>query len=512
MDIVKLNELIPVDRLNAPLYDPATGELLLGAGKSLTSATLEILRELGFQNLLSTFSDDEVRTMRRSIRFSKVALVSIRPDTIMTSDLYDEEGRFLVAKGTKLSSTILGSLARRKVQTVYLQRTIEKEKMDAVFAFHSTLDSAAAAVQLPKAEFSSDEIIKDSKALNPRTVELMARQMEMAGKMDVDFDPSQSLRAVVHTNNFLRAREEKHKQEFVDVYTRLLRSTERLFERIARDSQVPSSAVVDMCDELVAAMVRDRELLLCSMFIPHDSNDYLAKHSLNTAVISVNIATAHGFSHKMVIEVGYAALLCDVGMLDISPDIRSKRERLTALEINELKRHTIYGMDRLQQIDELPKTTALVAYQTHERLDGSGYPHRKRTHAIHDYSKIVAVADVYHAMIDQRPYREEAMLPYRAMEELLRMGSSNKLDRRFIRSLLAAVSLFPVASWVKLNTGEVARVLQAKENLYTRPNVVILFDTLGDPCDPLRVDLEKDPNREVVAAVRREGEDVMTGF
>lgn len=512
MKIIKLDDLVPVERLDTPLYDPATGEQLFGFGKSITEVAIDILRDLDFHSLLAVDDNDEVRSMRRSIRFNKVPLLSITPDTVMSSDLYDEDGRFLVAKGTKLSSTILSSLARRKVQSVYLQRPLDQARMDAVATFHSSMSETNNQVSLPRATFTPDEVIKDTKALNPRTVELMARQMEMAGKMEVETNPDQALRNSIREHNPLRAREKRHKQEFVDVYTRLLRSTEKLFERFSRDSQIQSSAVVEMCDQLVAAMVRDRELLLCSMFIPHESGEYLAKHSLNTAIIAVNISTAHGFSHKMVIEVGYAALLCDIGMLDVAPEIRTKKERLTSLEVNELKRHTIYGMDRLQQIDELPKTTALVAYQAHERLDGSGYPHRKRTHAIHDYAKIVAVADVYHAMIDTRPYREGTMLPYKAMEELLQMGSRNKLDRRFIRSLLAAVSLFPVASWVRLNTGEVARVLQAKGHIFTKPVVVILYDAQGEPCEPQRIDLDKDPRREVVAAVKQEGEDVMTGF
>lgn len=512
MKIINIEELAPSEKLSEPLYDPNTGELLISAGKRLSVRMVDTLKSLGFVRLLASFSDDEVRTMRRSIRFTKVPLLSIQPDTVMSNDLYDEEGRFLVAKGTKLSSSILSSLARRYVQTVYLQRGVDQEKMRAVFAFHTVVDDDNNLPQLPRVSFSSDEVIKDPKALNLRSVELMARQMEMAGKMDVEFDPAGGLRKHMKVVNPLHAREEHRKQEFVDVYTRLLRSTERLFETVARNAVVQSSHVVDMCDELISALVRDRELLLCSMFLPHDSRDYLAKHSLNTAIISINIATAHGYNQKMVMEVGYGALLADVGMLDVPAEIRGKRDKLSALEVNELKRHTIYGMTRLQQIGELPKTTALVAYQSHERLDGSGYPHRKRTHAIHDYAKIVAVSDVYHAMIDERPYRDGALIPYKAMEELLLMGSKNKLDRRFIRSLLAAVSLFPVASWVRLNTGEVARVLQAKEHVFTKPAVVILYGPSGEPCPPQRLDLEQTADREVVAAVRLENQDTLIGF
>ncbi len=515
MKVFDLNGVTPDFVTRDALYDPLTGEQILKSGGVLTARVIDACMTLGFKRALIAENDEDLRKMRRSIRFTKVPLLSIKPDTSMGSDLYDEEGRFLVAKGTKLTSSILSSLARRHVQSVFLQRSIEPEKMDNVAKLQAMLRSIfneSALPELPKVSFSSDEVLTDSKALNPRSLDLMSRQMELSGKMKVDFDPSDGLRKQMRSVDAMVPRDNHHKQKFVDVYTKLLRSTENLFGMLGRRLNVSSSMISDMCSELVAALVADRELLLCSMFIPHESEDYLAKHSLNTAIISVNIATAHGYNHKMVVEVGYGALLADLGMLDVDMSIRCKKEPLTALEINELKRHTIYGMDRLQLINDLPKTTALVAYQSHERLDGTGYPHRKRTHAIHDYAKITAVADVYHAMIDLRPYRAETLIPYKAMEELLAMGSKNKLDRRFIRSLLAAVSLFPVASWVKLNTGEIARVLQAKEQQFTKPTVIILYDPIGTPCDPIRVDLERTFDREVVAALKFEGDDLMVGF
>lgn len=515
MPLLLVNKLPVMNSLSMSLYDPDLGEPLLAKGESLTQEGIGDLSANGYEQVFATNDQAEIDALRRANGFTSMSLLSIKPDTIMASDLYDENGAFLVAKGTKLSATILSSLARRKVHNVLIRKDFSEEQQARVINTRQALGRRKALQELPvikRGEFTPDELINDPSALNARSVQRMILQMESSGKLEVEFNLHESLERLVIFNDPFIERDEKKKFRFVDIYQGLLRRTEQLFERLKNSVSIESRMVLEMCDELIQALVSDRELLLCSMFTPHQSTDYLAQHSLNVAIIAVNIATAHGYSPKMVVEVGYGALLMDIGMLDVSQNIRFKRERLTLLEINELKRHTIYGMDRLQYIHHLPRTTPLVAYQSHERLDGSGYPHGKRVHAIHDYAKIVAVADVYHAMIAQRPYRSNPTLPYKAMEELLAMASKSKLDRRFVRSLLAAVSLFPVASWVKLNTGEVARVLRANEKDFTRPYIVILFDAEGRVRHPQRLSLAGDSDRQVVTAVKMEEEDVMAGF
>ncbi len=515
MPMLVVNKLPEMKNLSLSLYDPDLCEMLLARGEELSQEIISDLVAGGYEQVFASNDQGEIDALRRSNTFTSMSLLSIKPDTTMASDLYDENGTFLVAKGTRLSATILSSLARRKIHNVMIRKDVPAEQTQRLNKIKLVIASRNAKQQLPQVkrqEFTPDELISDPSALNARSIQKLLQQMETGGKLEVVFDPKESLGRLMLFNDPFQARDEKKKFKFVDIYQDLLRRTEQLFERLKNSVSIESRIILEMCDELIQALVSDRELLLCSMFTPHKSNDYLAQHSLNVAIIAVNIATAHGFSPKMVVEVGYGALLMDIGMLDINQDIRFKRERLTLLEINELKRHTIYGMDRLQYIHHLPKTTPLVAYQSHERLDGSGYPHGKRVHAIHDYAKIVAVSDVYHAMIAQRPYRQTQTLPYKAMEELLALASKNKLDRRFVRSLLAAISLFPVASWVKLNTGEVARVLRANEKDFTRPYIVVLFTASGEVQPPVRINLADDPSRQVETAVKIEEQHVMVGF
>lgn len=515
MPTLLVNKLPVMANLSLSLYDGEIGDLLIAKGDPLSKEMIADLIACGYESVFATNDPQEVDTLRRSRAFQTMSLLSIQPDTIMANDLYDEQGTFLVAKGTKLSATILSSLARRKVHNVLIRQEVAPEMQERLYKARSAIEYRKVESSMPeveRAEFTEDEIILDPSALNSRSINKLAQQLETSGGLVASFNPKEALnnRLVIHDP--LKERDEQRKVRFVDIYQDMLKRTEQLFERLKNSVSIESRLILEMCDDLVRALVSDRELLLCSMFSPHTSSDYLVQHSLNSTIIAINIATAHGYSPKMVVEVGYGALLMDIGMLEIPSQIRFKKDKLTLLEINELKRHTIYGMDRLQYIHHLPKTTPLVAYQSHERLDGTGYPHGKRTHAIHDYAKLIAVADVYHAMIAERPYRITPALPYKAMEELLNLAAKNKIDRRFVRSLLAAISLFPVASWVKLNTGEVARVLRANEKDFTRPYIVILFDVKGRLVPPVRLNLTDVEDRRVVTAVKMEEEAVMAGF
>lgn len=512
-----VDKLPTVESLNISLYDPEIGDLLVAKGEALTTEIIGDLRACGYDKLFASNDPAAVNELRRNNNFAAMPLLEIKPDTVMASDIFDASGTLLVSKGMRISANMLGTLARRKVQTVMLRKEISPAFQERLQRAREAIYKRQKVAAMGLAEFAPAEVIADPAAVNPRAIEKLAQQMEAKGDLNVDFDPAESLKNLMSTPDPMRPRAEKQKAKFVDIYRGMLTRTETLFKHLKRSEKVESKTILQMCDDLIKALVADRELLLCSMFLPHVSADYLAQHSLNVAILAVNIATAHGYSPKMVVEVGYGALLMDVGMLDVPDAIRFKKGELTLVEINELRRHTIYGMDRLQCIQDLPKTTAMVAYQSHERLDGSGYPHGKGAHAIHDYSKLVAVADVYHAMIDNRPFRDGALLPYKAMEELLRMGARNKIDRRFIRSLLAAVSLFPVASWVRLNTGETARVLQASDQQFTKPVVIILYDANGAPYpEPKRVDLKETADVEVVAAVKAaaqpDGDGLMAGF
>lgn len=509
MQLVNVDALKPTMHTERALFDPFSAEQLFAVGAPISQHAIQGMVRFGFRKLIGADPNENAAAIRRAILFRKLHIFSIKPGTIAASDIFTSKGDFLLAEGTVLSDSILSSLARRKITEVYTQRSISAEQRDRVEALRTYLRGTPSATA-PRKDL---ELIEDPEHLSPGVIARISREMTESGSMSVPIDPDNALINDIYDTDPFLTRSEETKNEFVNQYRTLVEETQSVFELLRASQKVNGRQLIQMCEQLIHALIEDRELLLNSIFLAMENGgDYLARHSMNVAIISVNIAAAHGFSRPMIMEVAYGALLADIGMLNVPDEVRFKTTPLSLSDINEIKRHTVYGIDKLQGISELPKTTALIAYQSHERLDGSGYPHGKKATAIHDFAKVVAVADIYHAMIDQRPFRKDPNLPYAAMENLLKMVSQKKLDGRFVKSLLACISLFPVGSWVRLNSGEVARVVKADRDIYTQPVVVILYDIKGQPCDPKTVDLRKDRVRKIQEAVKPVSDNPMEGF
>jgi HD-GYP domain-containing protein (c-di-GMP phosphodiesterase class II) len=215
--------------------------------------------------------------------------------------------------------------------------------------------------------------------------------------------------------------------------------------------------------------------------------------------------------------MAHAAYLHDIGMLRVPGAIVEQAGRLAPMEVTEVRRHPIYGLDMLQRLvgrrSGLALSVPMVVYQSHERENGSGYPKGRRGRVIHDFAKIVAACDVYQALTSRRPWRP-AMLPYTGMEQLVLMGARREMDPEVVRAVLACVQLFPIGSWVELADGSRGRVVAASGSNYARP-VVSLTERRGAPlAAPQRVNLAEHRDLEVVRPIPAPGDAIepMEGF
>lgn len=197
--------------------------------------------------------------------------------------------------------------------------------------------------------------------------------------------------------------------------------------------------------------------------------EYEFHHGVNVCVLSIVCGIYMGFHKNRLLEIGIGALLHDVGKAFIPEEILLAPRSLTEEEFHHVKQHPMLGYEALKRIPKIVETSACVALYHHERMDGSGYPTGKIGKTIHVYSKIVAVADVYDAIISQRPYREKKN-PYYAMEQILKT-TDTYFDREVVRVFLKVVGYYPVGLHVSLSTGESGIVMKKNRN---RPLVRIL--------------------------------------
>ncbi|NLU42237.1 MAG: HD-GYP domain-containing protein [Firmicutes bacterium] len=223
-----------------------------------------------------------------------------------------------------------------------------------------------------------------------------------------------------------------------------------------------SRVVDDIIDE-----ISSNPDVLVSMVDIKSYDNYTYSHSVNVCVLSVMLGLEKGLNRSDVKDLGEGAILHDIGKLFVPDEILNKSGPLTDEEFDLVRRHTNDGFEVLRRKRSISLFSAHVAYQHHERLDGSGYPRRLVGDEIHEFAKVVAIVDSYDAMTSDRTYRC-ALAPNEAISILVRETGS-KYDRDLVGRFMKLVAIYPIGSVVRLNNGEVCTVVNAtKKSLVVR--------------------------------------------
>jgi len=187
-----------------------------------------------------------------------------------------------------------------------------------------------------------------------------------------------------------------------------------------------------------------------------DRDDYTAQHSINSAILALGLAHALEWSPDQIELSGMAALLHDVGNVEIDQQILQKPDLLTEEEYRQIKTHTTGGYDLLSKRDEVDPVVALAALEHHERCDGKGYPYGKGATDLHPISKLVAIVDVYDAVTSERSYR--AARSHHDALGILWRGRDHKFDRRMVETFIQFMGWVAPGTLVRLSNGDLAVV------------------------------------------------------
>lgn len=228
--------------------------------------------------------------------------------------------------------------------------------------------------------------------------------------------------------------------------------------------------------ETVEDIIKDlltRKKLIVNLNDIRSTDSYTFAHSVNVCVLAVLTGIALNFSKSQLLQLGMGALMHDVGKIIVPLEILNKPGRLTAEEYKIIQRHSEFGYEILQSQPGISKMSAKVAFEHHEKYDGSGYPLGLKGEEIHLYSRIVGIVDVYDALTADRVYRK-GYLPHEAYEYLAATGGS-MFDYDLVKVFLSHVAAYPVGTIVRLNTGEVGVVVETPIGMTTRPVVRVLY-------------------------------------
>ncbi len=244
----------------------------------------------------------------------------------------------------------------------------------------------------------------------------------------------------------------------------------------------------------------DEKILRLALINDSVDRNYLLCHSINVCIFAIKVGLGLGYNKSKLMELGISALLHDMGMIKFR-HLSDLPRKFTAKEQNEIKDHPIVGSELLEKIKNLNKIVVHVAYQQHERVDGSGYPRGLRGGSIKEYAKIVGIVDVFEAMIHQRLYRDE-FLPVDATRKII--ANKNSFEHKLAKILIESIGIFPVGSFVELNTKEIGRVIKLNCNISVRPVVEILFGADGEKPKERRIlDLTTQPTICIKKALKK---------
>ncbi|MCD9022085.1 HD-GYP domain-containing protein [Cohnella silvisoli] len=166
-------------------------------------------------------------------------------------------------------------------------------------------------------------------------------------------------------------------------------------------------------------------------------DDYTYRHNLGVGVISTLIGQWLDMEESDLSELTMAATLHDVGKVKIPLDILNKPGKLTDEEYAMMKKHAEFGYEIIKQTPGTNHRQALVALQHHERQDGSGYPHGIQSSDIDLFSRIIAVADIFHAMSSRRSYRNAS--PFYDILRQMQNDTFGALDPEITRLFLGKI-------------------------------------------------------------------------
>ncbi|WP_303870521.1 HD-GYP domain-containing protein [Acetobacterium wieringae] len=226
----------------------------------------------------------------------------------------------------------------------------------------------------------------------------------------------------------------------------------------------------DQVETIVDVILKNKEMML-NMVDLKVFDDYTYFHSVNVAVLSIGLGTAMGLDKADLCNLGFGALLHDIGKVFVPKDILHKKGPLTDVEFSEMKKHSFLGFEYLasEYVGSVGAQAGILDH--HEKFSGGGYPNNAKGDKISLYGRIISIADVYDALTSDRPYRK-GLLPSEAIEYIMG-GTGNLFDPDLVRVFVRKIAPYPVGTTVKLSNGLSGIVTDNFESFCMRPNIRI---------------------------------------
>lgn len=239
------------------------------------------------------------------------------------------------------------------------------------------------------------------------------------------------------------------------LYIRGISASKEIMQQAAADQAIAKKEVHDLMEPFLKEVKREKNIFgLLEQLETKD--EYTFQHTINIGILAYIFGDWYGLKGEELHRLAIAGTLHDIGKSKIPLGILNKPGALTKQEYEIMKKHSEYGYEILRRSGQYEDDVLMGVLQHHEREDGSGYPLRLKGNKIHLFAKIVAVADIYHAMTTDRVYRRKTN-PYFVLSHLKR--NMNNLDVEITQLVINKMLNYLQGCKVVLNNGKSGDVI-----------------------------------------------------
>ncbi|AOT70868.1 HD-GYP domain-containing protein [Geosporobacter ferrireducens] len=259
-------------------------------------------------------------------------------------------------------------------------------------------------------------------------------------------------------NHIVRLKNMEEKIVSIDltkVYIKSIQDSKVLMKKAMDGKPITKKEVVKMLQPLLKETRREKNIVRLLLQL-QSQDDYTFQHTVNIGIVAGVIAKWMGYTDEEELsKITIAGTLHDIGKSKIPMQILKKPGPLTPVEFEVIKKHPRLGYDILNKMPSYEDEIKLAVRQHHEREDGRGYPQGLVGDDIHPYAKIIAVADVYHAMTSKRVYRGR-ISPFLVLDHL--HSNMDRLDTEIILVFVKNMLNCLIGSKVGLSDGRKGHV------------------------------------------------------
>ena len=288
----------------------------------------------------------------------------------------------------------------------------------------------------------------------------------------------------------------------------ILSDTKEVYEKVINEirsgRKIDASAVKKNVDTLVESVVRNPDAATWLVRLKR-RDDYTYAHSMEVCVLALAVGRFLGLPTSDLRSLGAAALLQDIGIIHLPRDLLNKKGDLNDRERTMIETHVDASLAMLKDSGGFPQEVLEIVHLHHERYNGKGYPRQLRGKEIHMLGTISGMADTYSAVTNHRPYRN-AITSFEALMYLFE-NREKFFSTAMVENLIQCVGIFPVGSFVLMNTGQIGVVVARHRVHQLKPRVMVLLDSEGNRIDRAHtVDLSvqtPDPENEAAWCITK---------